>query len=151
MPWLLTSPGHQQPWYWLYWICRSILTWGSVLSTCVKSMWRNDMKCKYMFMLPQKNLTSKGLKSSRYLVCFWQLQVTTNWLFSRKHIRMYFPEWRLLIANNISFKFVPYGLIENITVLVQILAWCLIGNNALFEPMMAKFTATHMHHLALMS
>ena len=23
MPWLLTSPGHQQPWYWLYRICRS--------------------------------------------------------------------------------------------------------------------------------
>ena len=22
MPWLLTSPGHQQPWYWLYWISR---------------------------------------------------------------------------------------------------------------------------------
>ena len=23
MPWLLTSPGHQQPWYWLHRICRS--------------------------------------------------------------------------------------------------------------------------------
>ena len=23
MPWLLTSPGHQQPWYWLYRMCRS--------------------------------------------------------------------------------------------------------------------------------
>ena len=23
MPWLLTSPGHQQPWYWLCGICRS--------------------------------------------------------------------------------------------------------------------------------
>ena len=23
MPWLLTSPGHQQPWYWLCWICTS--------------------------------------------------------------------------------------------------------------------------------
>ena len=23
MPWLLTSPGHQQPWYWLFQICRS--------------------------------------------------------------------------------------------------------------------------------
>ena len=23
MPWLLTLPGHQQPWYWLYRICRS--------------------------------------------------------------------------------------------------------------------------------
>ena len=24
MPWLLTLPGHQQPWYWLYRICRSL-------------------------------------------------------------------------------------------------------------------------------
>ena len=24
MPWLLTSPGHQQPWYWLYRICTSL-------------------------------------------------------------------------------------------------------------------------------
>ena len=36
-------------------------TWGSVLSTCVKSMWRNDIKCKYMFMLPLKILARKGL------------------------------------------------------------------------------------------
>ena len=35
------------------------LTWGS---TCVKSVWRNDIKCKYMFMFPQKNLAHKGLK-----------------------------------------------------------------------------------------
>ena len=32
---------------------------GSVLSTCVKSMWSNDIKCKYMFMFPLKNLASK--------------------------------------------------------------------------------------------
>ena len=36
------------------------LTWGSVLSTRVKSMWRNDIKCKYMFMFPKKNLARKG-------------------------------------------------------------------------------------------
>ena len=32
MPWLLTSPGHQQPWYWLYRICRSF----SCLRKCFK-------------------------------------------------------------------------------------------------------------------
>ena len=31
MPWLLTSPGHQQPWYWLFRICRS-----SYLRRCLK-------------------------------------------------------------------------------------------------------------------
>ena len=32
MPWLLTSPGHQQPWYWL---CRICTSW---------SYWRKDFK-----------------------------------------------------------------------------------------------------------
>ena len=32
MPWLLTSPGHQQPWYWLYRICRFF----SYLRKCFK-------------------------------------------------------------------------------------------------------------------
>ena len=38
------------------------LTWGRILSTCVISMWSNDIKCKYMFMFPLKNLARKGLK-----------------------------------------------------------------------------------------
>ena len=37
------------------------LTGGRIWSTCVKSMWRNDIKCKYMFMFPLKNLARKGL------------------------------------------------------------------------------------------
>ena len=56
MPWLLTSPGHQQPWHWLCRISRSGLTWGRILTTCVISMWRNDIKCKYMFMFPLQKL-----------------------------------------------------------------------------------------------
>ena len=32
------------------------LTRGRILNTCVKSMWSNDIKCKYMFLLPLKNL-----------------------------------------------------------------------------------------------
>ena len=30
------------------------LTWGRILSTCVISMWSNDIKCKYMFIFPLK-------------------------------------------------------------------------------------------------
>ena len=41
MPWLLTWPGHQQPWYWLYRICRSFSYWGRILSKCVIAMWRS--------------------------------------------------------------------------------------------------------------
>ena len=41
-------------------VCAS-LTWGRILSSCVKSMWRNDIKCRYMFMFRLKNLARKGL------------------------------------------------------------------------------------------
>ena len=37
------------------------LTWGRILSTCAILMWSNDIKCKYMFMFPLKNLARKGL------------------------------------------------------------------------------------------
>ena len=65
MPWLLTSRGHLQPWYWLSRICRS---WsylrGRILTSCVISMWSNDIKCIFMFMFPLKNLACKGLTPS---------------------------------------------------------------------------------------
>ena len=43
------------------------LTWGRILTTCVKSMWSNDMKCKYMFMFPLQNLAHKGLTTPSQL------------------------------------------------------------------------------------
>ena len=58
IPWLHTSPGHQQHWYWLCRICRS---WSCILSTHVTSMWSNDIKCKYMFIFPLKHLAHKQL------------------------------------------------------------------------------------------
>ena len=61
MPWLLMSPEHQQPWYWLYRIYGSFSYLRNNLRTCVISMWRNDTKCKCMFMFPLKNLARKGL------------------------------------------------------------------------------------------
>ena len=39
------------------------LTCGRISSTCVISVWRNDTKCKYMFMFALKNLARKGLMS----------------------------------------------------------------------------------------
>ena len=73
MSWLLASPGHQQPWYWL---CRRVglcLIWGRTSTTSVTSMWRNDMKCGYMFMFPLKNLACKGLIESAPLLAPWLL------------------------------------------------------------------------------
>ena len=60
MTWLLTSRGHQQPWYWPCKIC-------SFLSSLRKDFnylrFINVEKCKYMFMFPLKNLARKGLRT----------------------------------------------------------------------------------------
>ena len=37
------------------------VTWGRILSTCVLSMWSNDIKCKYIFMFSLKKLAHKEL------------------------------------------------------------------------------------------
>ena len=44
------------------------LIWGWSLSICVISMWRNDIKCKYMFMFILKNLAHKGLVISKWVL-----------------------------------------------------------------------------------
>ena len=62
MPWLLTSPGHQQPWYWFCRIGRSLsYSRRNFNYPCVLLVWRNDIKCNYMFMFSLKNLARKGL------------------------------------------------------------------------------------------
>ena len=42
------------------------------------------------------------------------------------------------ISIKISLKFVPKGSINNISALVQIMAWCRPGDKPLFEPMMVS-------------
>ena len=64
MPWLLTSPGHQQPWYWLYRICRSFPYLREDFKyQCQINVEEWHKMLKYMFMFPLKNLARKGLKS----------------------------------------------------------------------------------------
>ena len=71
--WLLTSPdisSHDID-YVVY--LGPGLTWGRILSTCVKSMWSNDIKCKYIFMFPLQILARKELSSNNAeytTVCF---------------------------------------------------------------------------------
>ena len=59
MTWLLSSLRHEQPWYWIYRIGRSCLTWGRIWTTCVISMWRNDTNV-YMFFPSAKKYHVKG-------------------------------------------------------------------------------------------
>ena len=75
MPWLLMSPGHQQPWYWL---CRR----GRFLFYL-----RNDFnylcrinvaKWRKMFIFPLKNLARKGLIVLNKLLFVWIPAVVYN-------------------------------------------------------------------------
>ena len=64
MPWLLTSSGHQQQWYWLYRICWSfsyVRKDFKYLCQIDLEEWHEDIKWKYMFMFLLKNLACKGL------------------------------------------------------------------------------------------
>ena len=69
------------------------LTWGRILSTCVISMWSNDMKCKYMCMIPLKNLAHKGSISIitivvshwhcvHFFYIFWDIQSYNNCIYT---------------------------------------------------------------------
>ena len=67
--------------------------------------------------------------------------------FGRQHFQMHFLQWkndRILIK--ISLKFVTRNRIDNKPALVQVIAWCRIGNKPLSEPMLTRFTDAYMRH-----
>ena len=39
------------------------LVWVWILTTCVRSMWRNDIKCKYMFYVPSEKFSMLRVKA----------------------------------------------------------------------------------------
>ena len=67
MPWLLASPGHQEPWYWLdkisFHSCLSRTWRRSISMTRTISVLRLDRKCKYNCLnSPQNNSACRELK-----------------------------------------------------------------------------------------
>ena len=60
--------------------------------------------------------------------------------------------WNLFFNENvcmymiISLKFVPKSPIGNNIALVEIMAWCRIGDKPLSEPMLTLFTDVYMQH-----
>ena len=62
MPWLLASPGHQQPWYSLCRISRSLSYSGRNFNYLCLIRVEEWHKFKYMFMPPLKNVARKGLR-----------------------------------------------------------------------------------------
>ena len=100
MPWLLSSPGHQQPWYWPCRICRS---W-SYLRKDFKYLCHINVEYWHkMFMFPLKNLARKELLSSiscwHYLQCSWLIILLTHRMpaeiaWGRLNIKMMFDQNR---------------------------------------------------------
>ena len=67
------------------------------------------------------------------------IEAETKWpTFHIRHFQMHFLEWKYINSINISLKFVPGGQINNITALVQIMAWRRVGDKPLSEPMMVS-------------
>ena len=58
--------------------------------------------------------------------------------FAEDIFKRIFMNKNVRISINISLKFVPKGLINNIPALVQIMAWCRPGDKPLSEPMMVN-------------
>ena len=63
--------------------------------------------------------------------------------FADDTFKLIFMNENVRISTNISFKFVPKGLINNIPALVQIMAWHRPGDKPLSEPMMVNLL-THL-------
>ena len=72
--------------------------------------------------------------------------------FADDTFKRIFMNENVRISINISLKFVPKGLINNIPAMVQIMGWRRPGDKPLSEPMMVNLlTHTYMRHSASMS
>ena len=58
--------------------------------------------------------------------------------------KSFFLNENFQIFNKISLKCVPLGLIDIMSELVQIMAWCWTGDKPLCDPMMTQYTHTYM-------
>ena len=66
-------------------------------------------------------------------------------------LKCIFLNENIWILTKISVNYVPYGLIDNMAALVQIVAWRRPGDKPLSEPMMGKFGDAYMRLSASMS
>ena len=96
MPWLLASPGHQHPWYWL---CR-IGMFFSYLGKDFNHLCHVDVEEWheieiYVFLFPLKNLARKGLKChcswsiNKYLYPTWNPGCNYFWVLCTVYPKKY--------------------------------------------------------------
>ena len=96
----------------------------------------------------------KGGQSACRQGCSRRLDGSFNWSppgqngrhFADDMFKRIFLNENIWISNKISLKYVPWGLIDNMAALVQIMAWRRPGHTPLFEPMLTQFTDAYMRH-----
>ena len=78
----------------------------------------------------------------------YHIHTQTKWLLlSKQHFQIKFSKMKFLNL----LKYVPSGLIHNMSSLVQIMAWHWRGDKPLSDQIMTQFTNAYMHHQASMS
>ena len=116
-----------------YGIDHILLEYTSFSTTRFKLKQPNWTPCVVLF-------ASESYQFRRSLMwCFNTLRQRRN----RRHFaddifKCIFLHENVWISIEISLKFVPKGPINNIPALVQIMAWCRLGNKPLSEPMMIR-------------
>ena len=71
MPWLLTSPGHQEPWYWLYWICRFLSYFRKDFKYLCYTNVEEWHKMQIYVNIPSEKLALKGLIIIMLWITWW--------------------------------------------------------------------------------
>ena len=66
--------------------------------------------------------------------------------FADDMFKCIFLNENIWISNEISLKYIPRGLIDNMSALVQIMAWHHPGDKPLSEPMLTQFPDAYMRH-----
>ena len=151
-----------------HWFCRwSIGIIIHVIIVLERLTAQQNISCKRMLILheyhysktPPVNMLLQSIWQTRpfvtvnispHLLHIWEIQTLLNTLRPRQNGRFsaddtfkhIFLNENIRISIKISLKFVPKGLINNIPVLVLIMAWRRSGDKPLSEPMMVR-SLTH--------
>ena len=107
---------------------------GTVLD-CVNSLWLEKRTCLNHFRCLRLHF---GVNSSP--------PEENGRHFADVMFKRIFLNENIWISKKISLKYIPYGQINNMRALVQIMAWRLPGDKPLSETMLTQFTDAYMRH-----
>ena len=93
----------------------------------------------------EQNLTFYLLRQGSH-----RAQFGANYFLSYIFICIFVNE-KFCILIRITLKFVPKGLFDNMSALVQVKGWRITGDKPLPEPMVTQFTDAYMRHWVDMS